>query len=227
MNIQQCMMSKHGWCNKAFSFRRCTALKPSQSPPESHSSVSSINILITTQRYLLGVKKKGSVSAPSIICSIFRPCWGRCGPSQGRFTKAQRYVPRKHGWNLAPGQMGILSSGGGWNVFFVGGSVMCWREEGGLSQCQTLPPALCSWEMYMWCKHEGSWWKHEAQAEITELNSDRRAVSDTLLVHAVSVLLSNCAQYNVVQIIVLFWALKICVLLEELQLKKNIKMFNF
>lgn len=27
-------------------------------PPESHSSVSSINILITTQHYLLGVKKK-------------------------------------------------------------------------------------------------------------------------------------------------------------------------
>lgn len=43
----------------------------------------------------------------------------------GGLTKTGCSVPKKHGWNLAAGQMGILSTGGGWNVFFVGGSVMC------------------------------------------------------------------------------------------------------
>lgn len=92
-------------------------------PAVSHSSVSSINILIIAQRYLSGVKRKTSLSAPSIICSVFGPGEGRPRSSQGRHTKAERYVPRKHGWNLAQGQMGILSTRGVWNVFFVGGNV--------------------------------------------------------------------------------------------------------
>lgn len=124
-------------------------------PLVSHSSVSPITILITTQRCLSGVKRKTLAAAPSIICSIFHPCRGRRGPSQGRLTKAGRYVPRKHGWNLAPGQMGILSTRGGWNVFFVGGSVMCWREEGVASESVPNSPQLslaerCICDVNMW-----------------------------------------------------------------------------
>lgn len=122
-------------------------------PVVSHSSVSPINILIMAQRYLSGVKRKTSVSAPSIICSIFGPWWDRPAPSLGRLTKAEHYVPRKHGWNLAPGQMGILSTRGGWNVFFVGGSVMCWRQEGGgcIWAGAKLSPTLTGWEVYCMC----------------------------------------------------------------------------
>lgn len=46
------------------------------------------------------------------------------GLGGGRLSIAECYVPRKHGWNLALGQMGILSLRGGWNVFCVGG-VLC------------------------------------------------------------------------------------------------------
>ena len=111
-------------------------------PIVSHGSVSSINILIIAQRYLSGVKRKTSVSAPSIICSVFFGLGGgRPGPSQGRLTKAERYVPRKHGWNLAPGQMGILLTRGGWNVLLCGRECCVLKEGGGrglpLSQCQT------------------------------------------------------------------------------------------
>ena len=129
------------------------------------------------QRYLSGVKRKTSVSAPSIICSVFWPlcvcvCVCVCVGGdpvllRGRLAKAERYVPRKHGWNLAPGQMGILSRRGGWNVFFVGGSVMCWR--GASEPVPNSPQLSLFWEMYMWCKHVGGWWKHASQTEIVNL----------------------------------------------------------
>lgn len=68
----------------------------------------------------------------------------RWGPSQGRHHEARRSALAKHGWNLAPGQMGILSTRGGWNVAFVGGLlciegvVGCVCVCGGcLSRCQT------------------------------------------------------------------------------------------
>lgn len=100
-------------------------------PAVSHSCVSSINILIVAQRYLSGVKRKISVAAASVICSVFGPGEGRPRSSQGRHTKAKQYIPRKHGWNLAQGQMGILSTRGVWNVFFVGGNVLYVLKGGG------------------------------------------------------------------------------------------------
>lgn len=98
----------------------------------SHKSVFSINILTTAQRYLSGVQRKTSVSAATMI-------WGVFGPGGGRLSIVECYVPRKHGWNLAPGQMSILSPRRGWNVFFVGGSVMCWRDEGGRDAFGLMP----------------------------------------------------------------------------------------
>lgn len=64
------------------------------------------------------------MSAPTIIGGVFGS--GRGGGSclLRRLSRAEYYVPRKHGWNLAQGQMGILLTRG-WNVFFVGGSVTC------------------------------------------------------------------------------------------------------
>lgn len=121
MNIQECMMSGHGWCKKAYlPWRR---IPPSQ-PLLYHTALS---ILLTFWLYnnaAVPVQRKTSVSAATII-------WGVFGPGGGRLSIAECYVPRKHGWNLAAGQMGILSLRGGWNVFCVGGSVMCWWDEGG------------------------------------------------------------------------------------------------
>lgn len=63
------------------------------------SNTASINILITARQYLSGVKRKTSVSAPSIMCGVFF-CWpvwrmGRPGPSQGEALQRRALCSHK------------------------------------------------------------------------------------------------------------------------------------
>lgn len=149
-----------------------TPLKLSQSLL-SHSSVSSINILITTQQYLSGVKRKTSVSAPSIMCSIF--LFFFLALVVGGLSLLRRSSQKPFPQNLA----GIWLWGR-WVSFRQeeeGG--MCSLWEGmyvlkGRRWCIALGAklslTLTGWEMCKWCKHAVSWWKHASQAEIVELS---------------------------------------------------------
>lgn len=168
--------------------------------------------------YLSGVKRKPSASAPSIICSIFWPCGGRWGPSQGRHKATGRSALAKHGWNLAPGQMGILSTRGGWNVAFVGG-LLCIGEGGEcLSRCQI----LCSWETYMWCKHAGSWWKHGCQAGTSRADIVAAAAGAAKPRHHIT--LKTCYQQRCVEMkTVLLWTLLSCIFTQHQSAKVSIK----
>lgn len=81
--------------------------------------------------------KRESVSRlPPSFAVFFRHRLWRRSPTRrgGRITKAWcSNSPKEPVWNLAAGQMGILSTGGRvWNVFcFRGGSVTCWASGGG------------------------------------------------------------------------------------------------
>ena len=111
MNIQQCMMSTHGWCNTAYSSWRYTPLKPSQSPL-CHTALS---LPITSWQYLSGVKRKTSVSAPSIICSILALVGGGTGLLRGGSLKQSAMFPE----NMA-------------GIWLWGRWVYFWQEKGGM-----------------------------------------------------------------------------------------------
>lgn len=79
----------------------------------------------------------------------------REGASQGRLTEAERFVPRKHGWNLAVGQMGILSTReGGVECVLDGREGRAVVVVGGGSWCQSLPQLSlaerCICDVNMW-----------------------------------------------------------------------------
>lgn len=94
-------------------------------PVVSHGSVSSINILIIAQRYLSGVKRKTSVSAPSIICSVFlAPVGGGLGLLRGGSLKPSTSFPE----NMA-------------GIWLRGRWVSFRQEEGGM--CSLWEGVLC------------------------------------------------------------------------------------
>lgn len=153
-------MSKYVWCNNACSFKGHTS-ETITIPLVSHNFVSLANILITARWYLSGVKRK--TSAPSIICTIFIPVGQGAGLLPGRSLKPGATFPE----NTA----GIWLRGR-WVSFQQGEGGMCSLSEGecyvlkGGQDCiwagAKLSITLGSWEMYVWCKHVGSWWKHES-----------------------------------------------------------------
>lgn len=101
----------------------------------------SINILITAQQYLSGVKRKPSVSVPSIICNVFRPLWGGGGGPgllRGVSLKQSATFPENMAGIWLRGRWVSFRQGEGGMCFFVGGSVDG-RRGGASEPVPTLP----------------------------------------------------------------------------------------
>lgn len=119
------------------------------------------------QQYLSGVKRKPSAWAPSIICTIFLALWGEAA-AFSREAPCSSALSSKTWLEFGSGADGYPFDKRRVECGLCGRVVMYWRggvkSGGGGWVDAKLFSSLCSWEMYMWCKHAGSWWKHKSQA---------------------------------------------------------------
>ncbi len=120
-------------------------------PVVSHSSVSSINVLIIAQQYLSEVKRKPSVSAPLIICRVFGPDGGGLGLLRGGSLKLKSTFPE----NMA-------------GIWLRGRWVSFRQEEGG----------MCSWEEGVLCVEGRRGGVSELVPNFPQLPLDERCICD-------------------------------------------------